>query len=79
MQMLYAMPEQYGCWPSTKTFIYVLHMLVCRRQYEAVHEVYASAPRLGVELNTCCFNILIKGLPSEFRDLSVRFVQDAEI
>ncbi|XP_020167468.1 pentatricopeptide repeat-containing protein At3g14580, mitochondrial [Aegilops tauschii subsp. strangulata] len=61
METLYAMPD-YGCWPSTKTFNYVLHMLVCKRQYEVVHEVYASAPRLGVELDTCCFNILIKGL-----------------
>ncbi|KAI4967009.1 hypothetical protein ZWY2020_034460 [Hordeum vulgare] len=61
METLYAMSE-YGCWPSTKTFNYVLHMLVCRQQYEVVHEVYSSAPRLGVELDTCCFNILIKGL-----------------
>ncbi|KQJ84625.1 pentatricopeptide repeat-containing protein At3g14580, mitochondrial [Brachypodium distachyon] len=61
MEMLYAMPG-YNCWPSTKTFNYVLHMLVCKRQYEVIHEVYESAPWLGVTLDTCCFNILIKGL-----------------
>uniref|UniRef100_A0ACD5UVW0 Uncharacterized protein n=2 Tax=Avena sativa TaxID=4498 RepID=A0ACD5UVW0_AVESA len=61
METLYAMPS-YNSWPSTKTFNYVLHMLVCKRQYEVVHEVYASAPRLGVTLDTCCFNILVKGL-----------------
>jgi pentatricopeptide repeat protein len=58
---LFAMPG-YNCWPSTKTFNYVLHMLVCKRQYEVVHEVYSSAPRLGVTLDTCSFNILVKGL-----------------
>nr|CCI55338.1 PH01B019A14.7 [Phyllostachys edulis] len=61
IETLFAMPG-YNCWPSTKTFNYVLHMLVCKRQYEVVHEVYSSAPRLGVTLDTCCFNILVKGL-----------------
>jgi pentatricopeptide repeat protein len=61
IEMLYAMPG-YNCWPSTKTFNYVLHMLMCKWQYEVVHEVYTSAPRLGVALDTCCFNILVKGL-----------------
>jgi hypothetical protein len=61
MDTLFAMPG-YNCWPSTKTFNYVLHMLVCKRQYEVVHEVYSSAPRLGVTLDTCSFNILVKGL-----------------
>ncbi|KAF8649643.1 hypothetical protein HU200_064181 [Digitaria exilis] len=58
---LFAMPS-YNCWPSTKTFNYVLHMLVCKRQYEVVHEIYSSAPKLGVTLDTCSFNILVKGL-----------------
>ncbi|KAG8043503.1 hypothetical protein GUJ93_ZPchr0458g22810 [Zizania palustris] len=61
MLTLYAMPR-YNCWPSTKTFNYVLHMLVCKRQYEAAHEVYLSAVRLGVQLDTCSFNVLVKGL-----------------
>jgi pentatricopeptide repeat protein len=61
MDTLFAMPK-YNCWPSTKTFNYVLHMLVCKRQYEVVHEVYMSAPKLGVTLDTCCFNILVEGL-----------------
>lgn len=61
IETLFAMPG-YNCWPSTKTFNYVLHMLVCKRQYEVVHEVYLSASRLGVTLDTCCFNILVKGL-----------------
>ncbi|KAF0892564.1 hypothetical protein E2562_016861 [Oryza meyeriana var. granulata] len=61
IETLFAMPG-YNCWPSTKTFNYVLHMLVCKRQYEVVHEVYLSASSLGVTLDTCCFNILVKGL-----------------
>ncbi|XP_072969960.1 pentatricopeptide repeat-containing protein At3g14580, mitochondrial isoform X1 [Typha angustifolia] len=58
---LLSMPD-FHCWPSVKTFNYVLNMLVCTRQFEVIHEVFLSAPRLGIALDTCCFNILIKGL-----------------
>ncbi|KAG0480461.1 hypothetical protein HPP92_011319 [Vanilla planifolia] len=58
---LYGMPE-FHCWPTVKTFNYVLNMLVCYKHYEIIHEVFLSASRLGVSLDTCCFNILIKGL-----------------
>ncbi|KAK8921642.1 Pentatricopeptide repeat-containing protein [Platanthera zijinensis] len=58
---LYRMPE-FHCWPTVKTFNCVLNMLVCAKQFEIVHEVFLSASKLGVSLDTCCFNILIKGL-----------------
>ncbi|XP_019443824.1 PREDICTED: pentatricopeptide repeat-containing protein At3g14580, mitochondrial [Lupinus angustifolius] len=58
---LYAMPS-FRCVPSTKTFNFVLNLLVSARVYEVAHEVYASAGRLGVEVDACCLNILIKGL-----------------
>lgn len=57
---LLRMPD-FRCWPMVRTFNCVLNMLVCTRKYEAIHEVYLSAPKLGITLDTCCFNILIKG------------------
>uniref|UniRef100_A0A6V7QYF5 Pentatricopeptide repeat-containing protein n=1 Tax=Ananas comosus var. bracteatus TaxID=296719 RepID=A0A6V7QYF5_ANACO len=61
IETLRNMPS-FHCWPSVKTFNYVLNMLVCTRQYEIVHEIYMSASKLGITVDTCCFNILIKGL-----------------
>lgn len=61
IETLFDMPS-YKCWPSIKTFNFVLNLLVCSKQYEVVHEVYSGAPRLGVEIDTCCLNIIIKGL-----------------
>nr|UPT48747.1 pentatricopeptide repeat protein AaPPR730 [Agave angustifolia] len=61
IKTLLTMPE-FHCWPTVKTFNFVLNMLVCDRQFDIIHEVFFSAPRLGVTLDTCCFNILIKGL-----------------
>lgn len=58
---LYRMPE-FQCWPKVKTLNYVLNLLVCSKQFKLIHEVFLSASRLGVSLDTCCFNILIKGL-----------------
>lgn len=58
---LYRMPE-FQCWPKVKTFNYVLNLLVCSKQFKLIHEVFLSASRLGVLLDTCCFNILIKCL-----------------
>ncbi|XP_006849944.2 pentatricopeptide repeat-containing protein At3g14580, mitochondrial isoform X2 [Amborella trichopoda] len=61
VNILYRMPD-FHCWPSVRTFNSVLNMLVCAKQYEMVHEVYLSASQLGVAVDTCCFNILIKAL-----------------
>lgn len=61
IKTLLRMPE-FHCWPTIKTFNCVLNMLVDNKQFEVVHEVFLSAPRLGIALDTCCFNILIKGL-----------------
>ncbi|XP_075488399.1 pentatricopeptide repeat-containing protein At2g18520, mitochondrial-like [Primulina tabacum] len=58
---LFDMPN-YKCWPSVVTFNCVLNMLVSSKQFEFVHEVYARAPTLGVEVDACCLNIIIKGL-----------------
>ncbi|XP_020575615.1 pentatricopeptide repeat-containing protein At3g14580, mitochondrial [Phalaenopsis equestris] len=58
---LYRMPE-FQCWPTIKTFNYVLNLLVCTKQFQLTHEIFLSAARLGLSLDTCCFNILIKGL-----------------
>uniref|UniRef100_A0A1D1YJV0 Pentatricopeptide repeat-containing protein At3g14580, mitochondrial n=1 Tax=Anthurium amnicola TaxID=1678845 RepID=A0A1D1YJV0_9ARAE len=61
IRTLLRMPE-FHCWPTVKTFNFVLNLLVCSKQFDVIPEVYLSAPRLGVALDTCCFNILIKGL-----------------
>ncbi|XP_051123791.1 pentatricopeptide repeat-containing protein At3g14580, mitochondrial [Andrographis paniculata] len=58
---LFAMPS-YKCWPSTATFNFVMNLLVNSKQYDVVHQVYAAAPELGVEIDACCLNIIIKGL-----------------
>ncbi|KAI3950010.1 hypothetical protein MKW92_044039 [Papaver armeniacum] len=61
VRTLFAMPD-YNCWPSTRTFNFVLNLLVSSRRYEIIHEVYLGAAKLGVVVDTCSFNILIKGL-----------------
>ncbi|KAK9152740.1 hypothetical protein Sjap_000220 [Stephania japonica] len=61
IETLFSMPE-YHCWPTVKTFSCVLNMLVCAKQFDVIHEVYLGAPKLGVQIDTCCLNILIKGL-----------------
>ncbi|OVA00844.1 Pentatricopeptide repeat [Macleaya cordata] len=61
IKTLFSMPD-YNCWPSIKTFNYVLNMLIAAKQYEIVHEVYLGAPKLGLVIDTCSLNILIKGL-----------------
>ncbi|CAA7402378.1 unnamed protein product [Spirodela intermedia] len=63
IKTLMMMPD-FHCWPTVRTFNYVLNMLVNAKQFDVIHEVYLNAPKLGVELDTCCFNILIKGLCS---------------
>ncbi|XP_038897506.1 pentatricopeptide repeat-containing protein At3g14580, mitochondrial [Benincasa hispida] len=58
---LFDMPN-YNCWPSLKTFNFVLNLLVSAKMFDVVHEVYMGAPKLGIEIDACCLNILIKGL-----------------
>ncbi|KAG9457043.1 hypothetical protein H6P81_001551 [Aristolochia fimbriata] len=61
IEVLQEMPD-FRCWPSVKTFNCVLNMLVCEKQYDVIHEIYLSASQLGVKVDTCTFNILLKGL-----------------
>ncbi|KAM0029175.1 putative tetratricopeptide-like helical domain superfamily [Helianthus debilis subsp. tardiflorus] len=61
IETLLGMPG-YGCWPTAKTFNFVLNLLVNTRNFDVIHEVYVSAGRLGVEIDVCCLNIMIKGL-----------------
>ncbi|KAJ4842396.1 hypothetical protein Tsubulata_000946 [Turnera subulata] len=72
IQTLLDMPRLYNCWPNVKTFNLVLHMLVSAKLFHAVHEVYLQAPMLGVEIDACSLNILIKGL-CENGDLEAAF------
>lgn len=58
---LFDMPR-YNCWPTVKTFNFVLNLLVSAKLFDVVHEVYVGAPKLGIEVDACCLNILIKGL-----------------
>lgn len=62
MDTLFDMPKKYHCWPSVKTFNFVLNLLVSQKLFHVVHELYKSAPKLGVEIDACCLNIIIKGL-----------------
>ncbi|XP_058095309.1 pentatricopeptide repeat-containing protein At3g14580, mitochondrial isoform X3 [Magnolia sinica] len=61
IKTLFRMPD-FHCWPTIKTFNFILNMLVNAKQFDVIHEVYLSAPRLGITVDACCFNILIKGL-----------------
>ena len=58
---LFDMPN-YNCWPNVKTFNFVLNLLVSAKLFDVVHDVYMGAPKLGIEIDACCLNILIKGL-----------------
>ncbi|KAF5735293.1 putative pentatricopeptide repeat-containing protein [Tripterygium wilfordii] len=58
---LFDMPS-FGCRPSVRTFNFVLNLLVCAQLFDVVHEVYVGAPKLGIAIDACCLNILIKGL-----------------
>eukprot|EP00257_Ricinus_communis_P026157 XP_025013571.1 pentatricopeptide repeat-containing protein At3g14580, mitochondrial [Ricinus communis] len=69
---LFDMPRGYNCWPDVKTFNLVLNLLVSARIFDVVHEIYEKAPILGVEIDACCLNILIKGL-CENGDLEAAF------
>ncbi|EXC11739.1 hypothetical protein L484_020794 [Morus notabilis] len=70
IEILFEMPEFYGCWPTAKTFNSVLNLLVSARLFDVVHELFVAAPKLGVVIDACCLNIMIKGL-CECRKLEV--------
>ncbi|ESQ48519.1 hypothetical protein EUTSA_v10020856mg [Eutrema salsugineum] len=61
IEILFGMPD-FGCWPSVKSFNFVLNLLVSAKLFDEIHKIFVSAPRLGVEIDGCCLNILIKGL-----------------
>ncbi|XP_074319222.1 pentatricopeptide repeat-containing protein At3g14580, mitochondrial [Silene latifolia] len=61
IETLFDMPN-YHCWPSVKTFNLVLNLLVSSKSFDLVHEVFMGAAKLGVEIDACSLNILIKGL-----------------
>lgn len=58
---LFDMPH-YNCWPTVKTFNFVLNLLASAKLFDVLHDIYISAPKLGVEIDACCLNILVKGL-----------------
>lgn len=58
---LFDMPN-YKCFPSVKTFNFVLNLLVNTKQFDVVHKVYMRGAELGVEIDACCLNIIVKGL-----------------
>lgn len=58
---LFDMPS-YNCWPSVKTFNFVLNLLVSSKNFDAIPRVYQSATKLTVDTDACTLNILIKGL-----------------
>ncbi|EPS67170.1 hypothetical protein M569_07606 [Genlisea aurea] len=61
IETLLDMPD-YKCWPSATTFNTVMNLLVSTKQFDVIHEVYTQAPKLGVQIDACCLNIIIKGL-----------------
>ncbi|CAI0419693.1 unnamed protein product [Linum tenue] len=62
METLLDMPQRFNCWPKVRTFNLVLNLLVSAKIFDVAREVYLSAPMLGVEIDACCLNILIKGM-----------------
>lgn len=62
VEILFDMPGKYGAWPSSETFASVLDLLVSARMFDAVCEVFVAAPRLGVEIDSRCLNVMVKGL-----------------
>ncbi|KFK38815.1 hypothetical protein AALP_AA3G164000 [Arabis alpina] len=61
IEVLFCMSD-FGCWPSSKSFNFVLNLLVSAKLFDEIHNIFVSAPKLGVEIDACCLNILIKGL-----------------
>lgn len=71
IETLFDMPN-YNCWPTVKTFNFVLNLLVNAKQFDIIHEVYMGASKLGVEIDVCSLNIMIKGL-CKSRELQAAF------
>ncbi|CAN4117645.1 unnamed protein product [Withania somnifera] len=61
MNTLFDMPS-YKCWPSVKTFNFVLNLLVNNKQFDVVDKVYMRGYELGLEIDVCSLNIMVKGL-----------------
>ncbi|CAK8534875.1 unnamed protein product [Lathyrus sativus] len=61
LETLFMMPN-FGSWPSSKTFNFVLNLLVNNKLHDAVFNLYSSASKLGFQVDACCLNIMIKGL-----------------
>ncbi|KAG4950337.1 hypothetical protein JHK85_044246 [Glycine max] len=62
LQTLHDMNSLFHCSPSTRTFNFVLNVLVNTRLYAAARELFLHAPPLGVSPDACTLNIVIKGL-----------------
>ncbi|CAN0899832.1 Pentatricopeptide repeat-containing protein At3g14580, mitochondrial [Linum grandiflorum] len=62
IETLLDMPQLFNCWPKVKTFNLVLNLLVSAKIFDVARDVYLRAPMLGVEIDACCLNILIKGM-----------------
>lgn len=58
---------QFKCCPSERTFNCVLNLLVNTRQLDMIGRVYGKARELGVMVDACCLNIMIKGLCKDGR------------
>lgn len=61
IETLFDMPS-FNCWPTVKTFNFVLNLLVSAKKFGSIHDVYMGAAKLGIKIDACCLNILIKGL-----------------
>jgi len=61
LRILFGMRD-FECWPTVKTFNFVLSILVCTKQFEMVHKLYLKAPEMAISPDACSFNILIKAL-----------------
>ncbi|XP_050904429.1 pentatricopeptide repeat-containing protein At3g14580, mitochondrial [Lathyrus oleraceus] len=61
VETLFMMPN-FGSWPTSKTFNFVLNLLVNNKLHDAVFNLYSSASKLGFQIDACCLNIMIKGL-----------------
>ncbi|CAI8595337.1 unnamed protein product [Vicia faba] len=61
VETLFMMPS-FGSYPTSKTFNFVLNLLVNNKLHDQVFNLYSSASKLGFQIDACCLNIIIKGL-----------------
>ncbi|XP_058738109.1 pentatricopeptide repeat-containing protein At3g14580, mitochondrial-like [Vicia villosa] len=61
LETLFMMPS-FSSYPTSKTFNFVLNLLVNNKLHDVVFNLYSSASKLGFEIDACCLNIIIKGL-----------------